>query len=130
MNFRFGQAGIRILNKIGGGNGFAGRIGAIRACAVLCGAITILGVGTPSRAEPVRQACLDTVQRSERENTCKCIQVAADATLSPDDQKRAAILFKTPEVTQDLRTSKDRQERAFWTRYTAFAKLAEAFCES
>jgi len=61
---------------------------------------------------------------------CKCIQVAADATLDRQEQNLAATFFADPHQAQVIRQSKDRSHGLFWERYKDFSALAKAFCAS
>ena len=81
-------------------------------------------------AEPVRRACLVSDRTAAAPRLCKCIQVAADATLTAREQSRAAAFFEEPHRAQEVRQSKDRSDGLFWERYKDFSALAEAFCRS
>ena len=79
-------------------------------------------------AEVVKNACLSVEQKRTDLDTCKCIQVAADATLTVSDQKLAASMILNPEKSQKIRTSSRRSMEKFWERYVNFGELAEAYC--
>lgn len=79
-------------------------------------------------AEPVRAACLASDREAAEPRLCKCVQVAADATLTAPEQQRAAGFFRDPHQAQVVRQSKDRSDGLFWERYEEFTELAKAFC--
>ena len=51
---------------------------------------------------------------------CKCIQVAADATLDRQEQNLAATFFADPHQAQVIRQSKDRSHGLFWEALQGF----------
>ncbi|NBR33445.1 MAG: hypothetical protein EBT90_01915 [Rhodobacteraceae bacterium] len=79
-------------------------------------------------AEVVKNACLSVERKRADLDTCKCIQVAADATLTVSDQKLAASIILNPEKSQEIRSSSRRSMEQFWERYVNFGDLAEAYC--
>ncbi|MCJ8139850.1 hypothetical protein [Falsirhodobacter halotolerans] len=95
------------------------------AAAVLAMAVTL---PTLSLAGPIDSACLRSERSSANARTCACIQAAADATLSRADQRKAARFFTDPDRAQEVRVSKGAADSAFWQRYRAFGRTAEAYC--
>ncbi len=85
---------------------------------------------TLSSAEAVRRACLASERQAAAPRLCKCIQIAADATLDPSGQALAASFFADPHRAQEIRQSKQRGHGEFWERYKEFSALAKAFCAS
>lgn len=79
-------------------------------------------------AGPIETAC----NRSEREQAnrqlCRCIEAAADRTLTRSEQRRAARFFSDPDEAQEVRMSPTREDNEFWARYRAFGDLAEQMC--
>ena len=82
----------------------------------------------PVAGEPVRAACLASGRDAAEPRLCKCVQVAADATLTAPEQQRAAGFFQDPHQAQVVRQSKQRSDGLFWERYEEFTELAKAFC--
>lgn len=81
-------------------------------------------------AGPIETACRQSGRSGANGELCACIQGAADMTLSPRDQNRAAKFFANPHEAQEVRQSSRRSDEAFWQRYRAFGDTAEAFCTS
>ena len=79
-------------------------------------------------AEVVKNACLSVERKRADLDTCKFIQVAADATLTVSDQKLAASIILNPEKSQEIRSSSRRSMEQFWERYVNFGELAETYC--
>lgn len=81
-------------------------------------------------AGPIETAC----NRSDRPNAnrqlCRCIDAAADRTLTRSEQRRAARFFQNPDEAQEVRMSSSRADNEFWARYRAFGDLAEQLCQS
>jgi hypothetical protein len=79
-------------------------------------------------AGPIENAC----NRSERPNAnrqlCRCIEAAADRTLTRSEQRRAARFFSDPDEAQEVRMSTTDADNEFWARYRAFGDLAEQMC--
>lgn len=82
----------------------------------------------PVAGEPVRTACLASDRDAAEPRLCKCVQVAADATLTAPEQQRAAGFFHDPHQAQVVRQSKEQSDGLFWERYEEFTELAKAFC--
>lgn len=82
----------------------------------------------PAAAGPIERACMASGRAAASRALCACIQVAADATLSRGDQRRAAEFFRDPDRAQQVRMSKSDGDNAFWARYRAFGRLAEERC--
>lgn len=94
----------------------------LTSIAVLC-----VSTGT-ALSEPIGRACMKSERAKSNTRLCKCIQSAADATLTRRDQERAAKLFLNPEQSQNLKMSNRRGDEKFWERYQEFGELAKAFC--
>ncbi len=83
---------------------------------------------TPVTAGPIESACNSSGRSAANRALCRCIQGAADATLTRSDQRRAARFFRDPDQAQQVRMSKSAADSAFWARYRAFGDMAEAYC--
>ena len=59
---------------------------------------------------------------------CRCIQSAADATLSVKDQSLAVAIIRNPDNVTELKSSKRRNHALFMEGYSQFGELARAFC--
>ncbi len=92
---------------------------------ILAAAILVPGAAL---AGPVGNACLASERARGDAALCACIQVAADATLTSGEQRRAARFFRNPHEAQAVRASTSDADNRFWDRYIAFAQLAEAQC--
>jgi len=97
---------------------------------VLSLTITLILLPAVSNAEAIRAACNASDRQAAAPRLCKCIQVAADATLDRQEQNLAATFFADPHQAQVIRQSKDRSHGPFWERYKDFSALAKAFCAS
>lgn len=90
-------------------------------------AVAILAPGA-ALAGPIGNACLASDRARGNAALCNCIQVAADATLTRGEQRRAARFFRNPHEAQEVRASTTDADNRFWERYVAFGQLAEAQC--
>ncbi|MCW1931372.1 hypothetical protein [Pararhodobacter zhoushanensis] len=81
-------------------------------------------------AGPVERACNDSERRQSNRELCRCIDAAADRTLTRSEQRRAARFFTDPDEAQTVRMSPTRADNEFWARYRAFGALAEQLCTS
>lgn len=88
----------------------------------------ILAVSGPAHAGKIENACLLADRSMGQRALCRCIQDAADLTLSSRDQKLAASFFADPHRAQEIRQSDSRRHEAFWDRYEHFGRVAEAYC--
>ena len=79
-------------------------------------------------AGTVQQACLMAQSTKANNRVCRCIQNAADATLSSKDQSLAAAIIRNPDNVTDIKSSKRRTHAQFMDRYSQFGELARAFC--
>ncbi len=59
---------------------------------------------------------------------CDCLQQVADQTLDGGDQRKAAKLFRDPDMAEEMRMADSGSAEEFWQRYTNFAATAEASC--
>ena len=82
-----------------------------------------------SVAEAIGKACMKSDRGRGQPGLCRCIQGAADQTLSGRDQRRAARFFRDPEEAQRIRRSDARRDEAFWERYERFGETARQTCE-
>lgn len=85
-------------------------------------------MGTVAEAGPIERACLSSDRKAASRTLCGCIQQAADLTLRPGDQRRAAKFFRDPDEAQQVRMSKSDNDNEFWDRYKNFGATAEAYC--
>ena len=90
---------------------------------------TAFGAGT-AIAGPIGSACMDSPRSGSNAALCRCIQAAADATLTRAEQRRAARFFRDPHRAQETRASTTEANNQFWQRYVAFGQLAEGQCAS
>jgi hypothetical protein len=90
-------------------------------------AATVIGAGA-AFAGPIGNACLESPRAGGNAALCRCIQAAADATLTPAEQRRAARFFRDPHAAQETRASTTEADNLFWDRYVAFGRLAEGQC--
>lgn len=81
-------------------------------------------------AGPVETACNRSDRPGASRPLCRCIEAAADHTLTRSEQRRAARFFTDPDEAQAVRMSPTRADNEFWARYRAFGALAEQMCGS
>lgn len=81
-----------------------------------------------SAANPIETACNRSGRDAANVRLCRCIQDVADMTLRPGDQRRAAKMFRDPDLAHKTWLSTSRADDAFWERYEAFSQQAAAFC--
>lgn len=95
-------------------------------------ALALAGAGFlapgPLGANEVAEACRLAGRAAATPELCACIGVAADLSLSPRDQARAASFFADPQAAQEARQSDRRRDEAFWMRYRDFIQTAEDIC--
>ncbi|RZW09449.1 MAG: hypothetical protein EX266_04635 [Rhodobacteraceae bacterium] len=96
-----------------------------RVLAVLTTMIVMTGA---SEASQIERACLKSERAYGKRQLCRCIQSAADLTLTAKDQKLAASFFSDPHRAQEIRQSNSRRHERFWDRYESFGRTAETFC--
>jgi hypothetical protein len=82
----------------------------------------------PVMADRIENACLKSERSYGKRALCRCIQDAADLTLTARDQRLAATFFADPHRAQEIRQSDSRSHEAFWERYENFGQTAETFC--
>ena len=92
-----------------------------------CSALFIFSVDT-AFAGSVQQAYLSAGPSKANYRVCRCIQSAADATLSVKDQSLAAEIIRNPDNVTEIKSSKRRSHVGFIERYSQFGELARAFC--
>ena len=93
------------------------------ACAALC-----IFSGQTVFAGSVQQACLSAGSSEANYRVCRCIQSAADVTLSVKDRSLAAEIIRNPDNVTGIKSSKRRNHARFMERYSQFGELARAFC--
>lgn len=81
-------------------------------------------------AKDVGSACLSSQRGAGQATLCRCIQKAADRTLTRRDQKRAADFFSDPDLAQTVRRSDKKRDEDFWDRYKAFGDVAKKYCSN
>ncbi|MBD3786506.1 MAG: hypothetical protein IE922_05970 [Sphingomonadales bacterium] len=92
-------------------------------------AAALIAAGTSvAEAGPIGTACLSGGRSAANRELCACIDRVADLTLTRSDQRRAAKLFKDPDMAQDVRMSSRDADNDFWARYKNFATAAEGYC--
>ena len=82
----------------------------------------------PAISNEIARACLSSERGAGQQRLCKCIQQAADKTLSRRDQRRAADFFADPDLAQSVKRSDSSRDDAFWERYEGFGALAGKYC--
>ncbi len=82
----------------------------------------------PAIAGPIERACMASDRAKGNRPLCRCIQQAANATLSGADQRRASRFFKDPDAAHATWISQSKADDAFWERYKSFGRTAEAYC--
>ncbi|MFY0681019.1 MAG: hypothetical protein JXR13_10630 [Thalassovita sp.] len=85
-------------------------------------------IAAPVIAGPIDRACMLSPRDQKSWTLCRCIQRAANDTLSRSDQRRAAKFFRDPQLAQDTRQSDNPASERFWLRYKAFGSTAAAIC--
>ncbi|MFD1913417.1 hypothetical protein [Halodurantibacterium flavum] len=98
------------------------------ALAALIAAVCLPLVPTMASAGPIESACLQSGRQAATRQLCRCIQQAANATLTRGDQRQAAQFFRDPHKSQEIRTSRTTRDSEFWARYNRFSQTAEAYC--
>lgn len=92
-------------------------------------AALVFPVATPAQASIIERACLGSDRPQATRSLCRCIQHAADRTLTTSEQRQAARFFRDPDRAQQVRMSRDSRDSAFWERYRNFSATAEAMCQ-
>ena len=78
-------------------------------------------------AGSVQEACFSAGSSKSNYRVCRCIQSAADATLSIKDQSLAAAIIRNPDNVTEIKSSKRCNHARFMERYSLFGELARAF---
>ncbi|MCB1389534.1 MAG: hypothetical protein KDK12_10420 [Rhodobacteraceae bacterium] len=81
-------------------------------------------------AGPIESACNRSDRPGASRQLCRCIEAAADHTLTRSEQRRAARFFTDPDEAQAVRMSSSRRDNEFWERYRSFGALAEQMCSA
>lgn len=95
---------------------------------IAAAAVLSLVASAPALAGPIEGACNRSDRDAASRSLCACIQQAADATLSGDDQRRVAKMFNDPEAVHKVKLSDSDRDDDFWKRYRNFGDTAEAYC--
>lgn len=90
--------------------------------------MALVGSAVAAGAEEIRKACQSSDRGFRQPGLCRCIQGAADQTLSNRDQRRAARFFRNTEEAERARRSDTRRDEAFWDRYERFGEIAQKSC--
>ncbi len=83
-----------------------------------------------AHAGPLETACNRSDRPQANRQLCRCIDAAADRTLTRSEQRRAARFFTDPDEAQSVRMSPTRADNEFWARYRAFGDLAQTMCSN
>ena len=94
----------------------------------LVAALAIFLPANTALASPIERACMASDRSKGNRPLCRCIQQAADATLSGSDQRRASKFFRDPDAAHATWISQNKADDAFWERYKSFGQTAEAYC--
>ncbi len=86
------------------------------------------GSGTMFATGPIYSACQSGGRKAATRQRCGCVQAVANTTLSPDEQRRGAALFREPHQAQEIRQSDRSRDERFWGKWTSFAQRAEQVC--
>jgi hypothetical protein len=92
------------------------------------GSVSPPGVVSRSATGPIATACSQSQRRDASVSLCRCIQAAANMTLTQDDQMRSVRFFNEPELLQAIKASDSRRNEAFWDRWAAFGARSESMC--
>lgn len=82
----------------------------------------------PAEAGVITRACMTSDRKAKTYRLCRCIQSAADQTLSRSDQRLASSFFQDPHRAQEIRQSDRNSHERFWQRYKRFGSVAEQYC--
>lgn len=91
-------------------------------------ALLAIGPVTPSDANPIERACVQSDRPGVTRSLCRCIGDAANMTLSPSDMREGARFFRDPGRAQEIQLSDTPRNDAFWSRWQQFGATAEALC--
>lgn len=83
----------------------------------------------PARAgDLIAAACKITGGPGAPGEVCACMQIVADFSLSPSDQKFAAYFLRNPRHANQIRRSNPQRRGDFWRKFDIFALTAERHC--
>lgn len=102
-------------------------LGAAAIALTMATGATVLATGAAT-AGPIDRACRDSANGAASPQLCGCIQGVADLVLSGRDQRQAARMFRKPDMAQDVKMSKSRNDERFWQRYSQFGSIAQQQC--
>lgn len=91
-------------------------------------AVGLSFLASAASAGAIERACNGSGRDAANRAVCACIGSVADQSLSATDQRRAAKFFSNPDRAQETRVSDSSRDEAFWQRYVAFGRQAEAYC--
>ena len=91
-----------------------------------CAALFIFS-GQTVFAGSVQEACFSARSSKSNYRVCRCIQSAADATLSLKDQLMASAIIRNSNNATEIKSSKRHNHARFMQRYSHFGELARAF---
>ncbi|GKY88891.1 hypothetical protein [Sinisalibacter aestuarii] len=77
----------------------------------------------------IQNACLKSDRPAANRELCACLQVVADAVLTPSYQKRGAEFFTDPHKSHETRASGRVADEKFWERWEVFAATAVKHCQ-
>ncbi|MEO9778093.1 MAG: hypothetical protein ABJH07_04555 [Sedimentitalea sp.] len=76
----------------------------------------------------IERACRTSGRNRATPQLCGCIQSVANGSLSYSERRKAAKLFKDPQMAQDIRQSDRSSDETFWKKYRAFGERARKSC--
>jgi len=77
----------------------------------------------------IETACLKADRPAATTELCGCLQVVADAVLSPGEQRFGAKLFADPDLSQATKVSNRRSDELFWEKWELFSEGAVKYCQ-
>lgn len=98
--------------------------------ALLCAGTITWAVPEPVFAASgvIERACRTSGRSRATPQLCGCIQSVANGSLSRSERKKAAKLFKDPNMAQEIRQSNRSSDETFWKNYRAFGERARKSC--
>lgn len=100
----------------------------LTAAALAVAMVLPVAVPAPAEATIIQRACLASDRGAGNRTLCRCIQSAADATLTRRDQRLGATFFEEPGAAQEIRQSDRRGHEIFWERWRTFGERATEMC--
>lgn len=94
------------------------------------GAVFMMAIpGATLASGTIERACLASDRPASGRALCACLQIVADAVLSPVEQRRGAAFFADPHKSQEVKASKRAADDAFWARWELFADTSVKHCQ-